>query len=64
MRFGLMPPNIMNNKFKSLLAAVVLVAFGCKHKTEDNQLSLSPEAGTSYKQGDKVNLKVGKWLEY
>jgi len=61
MRFGLMPLNTMNNKFKLLLAAVVLVAFGCSscnHKTEDNQLSLSPEAGTSYKQGDKVNLKL------
>jgi len=58
MRFGLMPLNTMNNKFKLLLAAVVLVAFGCKHKTEDNTLSLSPEAGTSYKQGDKVNLKL------
>jgi len=53
-----MPLNTMNNKFKLLLAAVVLVAFGCKHKTEDNTLSLSPEAGTSYKQGDKVNLKL------
>lgn len=59
MRFGLMPPNIMNNKFKLFLAAVVLVAFGCRHKsTEDAQLSLSPEAGTSYKQGDKINLKL------
>jgi len=58
MRFGLMPLNTMNNKFKLLLAAVVLVAFGCKHKVEDNSLSLSPEAGTSYKQGDKVNLKL------
>ncbi len=58
MRFGLMPLNTMNNKFKLLLAAVVLVAFGCKHKVENNSLSLSPEAGTSYKQGDKVNLKL------
>ena len=58
MRFGLMPPNIMNNKFKVLLAAAILVAFGCEHKTEDNQLSLSPEAGTSYKQGAQVNLKL------
>ena len=58
MRFGLMPPNTMNNKFKVLLAAAILVAFGCEHKTEDNQLSLSPEAGTSYKQGDRVNLKL------
>jgi glutaminyl-peptide cyclotransferase len=58
MRFGLMPLNIMNNKLKLLLAAVALVAFGCKHKTEETTLTLSPEAGTSYKQGDQVNLKV------
>ena len=53
-----MPLNTMNNNIKLFLAAVVLVAFGCQHKTEDTSLSLSPEAGTSYKQGDKVNLKL------
>lgn len=58
MRFGPMPPNIMNNKFKLFLAAALLVAFGCKHNTENTALSLSPDAGTSYKQGDKVNLKL------
>ncbi|MHB8206643.1 glutaminyl-peptide cyclotransferase [Mucilaginibacter sp.] len=48
----------MNNKFKLFLAAVVLVAFGCKQKTEETSLTLSPDPGTSYKQGDKVNLKL------
>jgi glutamine cyclotransferase len=61
MRFGLMPPNTMNNKFKLLIAAVVLVALGCngcKSPAVDTSLNLSPEAGTAYKQRDKVVLKL------
>ncbi|MGZ3873729.1 MAG: glutaminyl-peptide cyclotransferase [Mucilaginibacter sp.] len=48
-------------KFKShlLLAVVtVLFAFGCKPKSQDNNISLSPEAGTTYKSGDVVAIRA------
>lgn len=48
-------------KFKSrllLAAATILFAFGCKPKSQDNNISLSPEAGTTYKSGDVVAIRA------
>jgi glutamine cyclotransferase len=61
MRFGHRQPNIMNNKIKGLFLAGALLAFGCNHKSSDSaaDFSISPEAGTTYKAGDEVKLKVG-----
>ncbi|MEO6976731.1 MAG: glutaminyl-peptide cyclotransferase [Mucilaginibacter sp.] len=49
----------MKLKYNILLAAVILLAFGCKPKsTEDKSITVSPEAGTSYKTGDVVQVKA------
>jgi glutamine cyclotransferase len=48
----------MKFKFNLLLAATILLAFGCKTKTEDNSVTLSPEAGTTYKTGDVVVVQA------
>jgi len=58
MRFGLMPPNTMNNKFAIFFAAIVLLAFSCNHNNQQTNISISPEAGSAYKAGDAVNVKV------
>ena len=51
----------MKNKTILLLTAVAALAFGCnscnKNKPEAS-LSISPEAGTSYKQGQEVAVKL------
>jgi glutamine cyclotransferase len=59
MRFGLMPLKLnMNNKIKLLIAAVAILAFGCHHNQQENPITISPEAGTTYKTGDMVAVKV------
>jgi glutamine cyclotransferase len=45
----------MKSKFNILLAAAtILFAFGCKPKQQDYNITIIPEAGTSYKTGDIV----------
>jgi glutamine cyclotransferase len=60
MRFGPMLFNIiMNNRIKLLFAAVLLLAYSCKHNSrQENNITLSPEAGTSYKAGDVVKINI------
>jgi len=49
----------MKLKYNILLAAVILLAFSCKNKTQDDSgITVSPEAGTSYKTGDVVQVKA------
>jgi hypothetical protein len=61
MRFGHRLHNIMNNKIKGLFVAYALLAFGCHNTPKDNgaDFTISPEAGTTYKAGDEVKVKVG-----
>ncbi|HEY9195544.1 MAG TPA: glutaminyl-peptide cyclotransferase [Mucilaginibacter sp.] len=52
-----------NNKLTILFAAALLLAFGCNScndKTSESgaDYTLSPEAGTTYKAGDVVKIKV------
>jgi len=52
------------NKLKVIFAAGLLLAFGCNgchEKSTDNgaDYTISPEAGTTYKAGDEVKVKVG-----
>ena len=48
----------MNNKAKLLLTAIVLLTFSCHNNVQQNTtITLSPEAGTSYKTGDVVSIK-------
>ena len=59
MRFGHMPLNTMNNKLALFFAAIVLLAYGCNHNNnQQTNISISPEAGSAYKAGDVVNVKV------
>lgn len=46
----------MKNKFQLLLPALTFLAFSCNKP--DNNISISPEAGTTYKTGDKVEVKT------
>jgi glutamine cyclotransferase len=53
----------MNKKIKLLLAAVsvtvlTIAYYGCKHKPAEGNITMSPEAGTSYKAGDEVKINV------
>ncbi|WPU95097.1 glutaminyl-peptide cyclotransferase [Mucilaginibacter sabulilitoris] len=51
----------MNNKIKGLFFACALLAFGCnnnKPQESASDFSISPEAGTTYKAGDEVKIKV------
>jgi glutamine cyclotransferase len=50
----------MNNKIKGFFIAAALLAFGCHNNTKDTgaDYSISPEAGTTYKAGDEVKVKV------
>jgi glutamine cyclotransferase len=48
----------MKFKFNILLAATALLLFGCPSKHQDNGITVSPEAGTSYKTGDVVVVQA------
>ena len=50
----------MRNNTILLLAAVAMLAFGCAgcKKTQEAGLSITPEAGTSYKRGQPVSVKL------
>lgn len=60
MPFGPRPNNTnsMKQKLIPFLAAALLLAYGCGDKNKPADLSITPEAGTNYKQGEKVNIKV------
>jgi glutamine cyclotransferase len=49
----------MRLKINILLAGIASLAFSChNNKQQDNNVSISPEAGTSYKTGDVVALQA------
>ncbi len=50
----------MKNKLHLLLAAAILIVTACdkKEQNSESNLSISPEAGTSYKAGDEVTVKL------
>lgn len=49
----------MKYKVNLFLAAVALFAVSCKDsKPQDNNITISPEAGTSYKAGEAVSVKA------
>ncbi|HEX8021422.1 glutaminyl-peptide cyclotransferase, partial [Mucilaginibacter sp.] len=54
----------MNNKAKLFFAALALTTlgyYGCKHKSDSSatDYTITPDAGTNYKAGDKIDIKVG-----
>lgn len=49
----------MKNKVQILIAVAAIFTFGCGPKSpQENTLTAVPEAGTTYKTGDKVDLAV------
>ncbi|WP_345950582.1 glutaminyl-peptide cyclotransferase [Mucilaginibacter sp. PAMB04274] len=48
----------MKHKHILYLAAGLLAIYSCNPKNQSVNLGISPEAGTNYKQGDKVSIKV------
>ena len=63
MRFGHMPPDMMNNKLKIIFAAIVLSTFSCScdhnNNSQQTSITISPDAGTAYKAGDLVKVSLG-----
>jgi glutamine cyclotransferase len=54
----------MKHKYILFVTAVLLAAYGCGDKKKSVNLSITPEAGANYKQGDKVNIKVSYPADY
>jgi glutamine cyclotransferase len=49
----------MKNKFILLLTAIAVLTYSCNNNNKQQAgLTLSPEAGTSYKSGDAVTIKL------
>ncbi len=48
----------MKNKIILLLAAIAILTYSCNKNKQEAALSLSPEAGTTYKQGQEVAIKL------
>lgn len=50
----------MKNKLHLLLAAAILIITACdkKEQSSESNISISPEAGTTYKAGDEVAVKL------
>ena len=59
MPFGLLPPKM--NKRLLYFAVIALLACGCnscKDTKKDDYITVSPDAGTTYKSGEPVNFSV------
>ena len=49
----------MKNKYFLLIAAIFLLAYSCNpNKNTQSSLTISPEAGSSYKSGDVIKINV------
>jgi glutamine cyclotransferase len=48
----------MKYKFNLLIATAIFLAFSCNNSQQDINMSISPEAGTTYKSGDSVRVKI------
>ncbi|WP_214072191.1 glutaminyl-peptide cyclotransferase [Mucilaginibacter sp. dw_454] len=49
----------MKHRSILLLAALALMVYSCQNKPENgNDMTLSPESGTTYKSGEPVNVKI------
>jgi len=57
MPFGLLPFNM--NKRIALFAIIALLAYGCKDNNKPaDEFTISPDAGSNYKSGDAIALKI------
>jgi len=55
---------LMKHKLIPYLTIALLAAIGCGEKNQSANLSISPDAGSNYKQGEKVSLKVSYPADY
>ena len=59
MRFGLRLPNYMKHKLLFILIAAAFLANSCTNKSsQENNITISPESGTTYKAGETVTVKA------
>jgi glutamine cyclotransferase len=54
----------MKQKYILFIAALILTVYGCGDKNKAVNLGITPEAGSSYKLGDKVSIKVSYPADY
>ena len=47
----------MKHKLIPFLATALLALYSCGDKNQSVNLSITPDAGTNYKQGEKVSLR-------
>ncbi|RYU89299.1 glutaminyl-peptide cyclotransferase [Mucilaginibacter terrigena] len=47
------------NKRITLLALIALFAYSCKDKDKADEFTISPDAGSNYKSGESIALKIG-----
>jgi glutamine cyclotransferase len=65
MPFGHRPNKyIMKHKLFPYLTIALLAAMGCGDKNQSANLSISPDSGNNYKQGEKVAVKVSYSASY
>ena len=57
MPFGLLPPKM--NKRIALFAIIALFAYSCKTDNKEDEFTISPDAGSNYKSGEQIALKIG-----
>jgi glutamine cyclotransferase len=57
MPFGLLPYNM--NKRIALFAIIALLAYSCKNNKQEAEFTISPDAGSNYKSGDVIAVKIG-----
>lgn len=55
---------LMKHKLIPFLATALLALYSCGDKNQSVNLSITPDAGTNYKQGEKVTLKVSYPANY
>jgi glutamine cyclotransferase len=47
------------NKRLIFFAIIALIAYGCKDNNKADEFTISPDAGSNYKSGDAIALKIG-----
>ncbi|MGY4537578.1 glutamine cyclotransferase [Mucilaginibacter sp. UYNi724] len=57
MPFGLLPFKM--NKRIALFAIIALLAYSCKDNPKQVDFTISPDAGSNYKAGEQIALKIG-----
>ncbi|MET3977520.1 glutamine cyclotransferase [Mucilaginibacter sp. UYP25] len=57
MPFGLLPFKM--NKRIALFAVIAMLAYSCRTDKKEDEFTISPDAGSNYKAGEQIALKIG-----